>query len=148
MKVLFLLQNKQIKSSRESQTLDKGIDSGIKSELGSLELGIINRNHQSHSKQGCRKQSSSMSPGGATCTEEMRLKTLKRELGSFSRVLTTMASQVTEVNKLNLLVLQYIKLLSQKYQVHNRLLLTQHSKIEKGLQLGKADQVLGETREN
>lgn len=54
-----------------------------------------------------------MFPEGATCTEEMRLKTLKRELGSFSRVLTTMASQVTEVNKLNLLMIQYIKLLSQ-----------------------------------
>lgn len=109
MKVLLLLQNKQIKSSRESQTLDKG----IKSELGSLELGIINRNHRGHSKQSCRKQSSSMFPEGATCTEEMRLKTLKRELGSFSRVLSTMASQVTEVNKLNLLMIQYIKLLSQ-----------------------------------
>lgn len=109
MKVLLLLQNKQIKSSRESQTLDKG----IKSELGSLELGIINRNHRGHSKQSCRKQSSSMFPEGATCTEEMRLKTLKRELGSFSHVLTTMASQVTEVNKLNLLMIQYIKLLSQ-----------------------------------
>lgn len=111
------VEQKQWRIQDLPQMVGKGIEGGGKTGLAGWELGTINSNRGGGGlcKQSSRSERDFRSPlsiARAIWTEKIWLKTLKRELGSFPLVLTTIASEVTEVNKLNLPMIQYIKLLS------------------------------------